>query len=89
VSVLSYFCFCFISCNSSLFVQIAYLDFVDFNGNVGTIDYRLPRMRYIKNQDFLHLQRFDLRVEKRKYGRLPVSIFEANIYSFTAFLYMI
>jgi hypothetical protein len=77
--------FFFISCNSSLFLQIAYLDFVDFNGNVGTIDYRLPRMRYIKNQDFLHLQRFDLRVEKRKYGLLPVSIFRPTYILYSIF----
>jgi hypothetical protein len=72
--LLFFSCFSFVSL--FIFSQIAYMDFIDFNGNAGPIYCRLPRIRYIKNEDFLHLQSLDLRLEKRKYGLLPVSSFQ-------------
>jgi hypothetical protein len=72
--LLFFSCFSFVSL--FIFSQIAYMDFIDFNGNAGPIAYRLPRIRYIKNEDFLHLQSLDLRLEKSKYGLLPVSSFQ-------------
>jgi hypothetical protein len=60
--------------NSFLVLQVGYLDFVDFNGNPGNIDYRLPRMSFIKNEDFVHLERVDHDINtSTEYGVLPVS----------------
>ena len=57
------------------FLQVVYMDFIDFNGNSGSIDYRLPRMAHIKNADFKHLIRVDRKITSRKaYGVLPVCI---------------
>ena len=58
-----------------IFLQVVYMDFIDFNGNSGSIDYRLPRMAHIKNADFKHLIRVDRKITSRKaYGFLPVCI---------------
>jgi hypothetical protein len=84
VQILLFFSFVAHLLASSFFSQIAYMDFIDFNGNAGPIDYRLPRIRYIKNEDFLHLQSLDLRLEKRKYGLLPVSSFQLFLFSTVA-----
>jgi hypothetical protein len=56
---------------------------VDFNGNPGNIDYRLPRMSFIKNKDFLHLERVDRDINtSTEYGVLPVSFFHAICFLF-------
>jgi hypothetical protein len=58
-----------------LCLQVIYMDFIDFNGNPGNIDYRLPRMSYIKTEDFEYLEVVDRNNRSRKgYGVLPVSI---------------
>ena len=51
------------------------MDFIDFNGDAGGIDYRIPRMSYIKNADFVFLENADRNRQSRKqYGVLPVSV---------------
>ena len=70
-----------LNCTVHVFLQVAYLDFVDFNGNAGDIDYRVPRMTYIKNADFVHLQNVDRNLNSRKsYGVLRVRIDELFIF---------
>jgi hypothetical protein len=68
---------------SCLVLQVGYLDFVDFNGNPGNIDFRLPRMSFIKNEDFLHLERVDRDINtSTEYGVLPVSYFSCTLFPF-------
>ena len=70
-----------------LFLQVVYMDFIDFNGNSGSIDYRLPRMAHIKNADFKHLIRVDRKITSRKaYGVLPVCI---SLFFFVYFLLLL
>jgi hypothetical protein len=52
------------------------MDFLDFGANVGQIDYSLPRMSHIKNDDFAFVHNSDRNMLSRKsYGVLPVRLF--------------
>jgi hypothetical protein len=55
-------------------LQVVYLDFANFIGHDVNIDYRLPRMAHIKNEDFVKLELLDRKLQSRKgYGALHVS----------------
>jgi hypothetical protein len=54
-------------------MQVVYLDFANFTGHDVSIDYRLPRMAHIKNEDFVKLELLDRKLKSRKgYGALHV-----------------
>ncbi|CAM0946042.1 unnamed protein product [Alopecurus aequalis] len=54
---------------------VAHLDFIDFAGHAAVIDYRLPRMCFIKNADFNLLATVDRNNQSHKsFGVLPQRI---------------
>lgn len=54
-------------------LAVVYLDFLNFNGYVVHIDYSLPRMSFIRNEDFVHVLNFDRDITSAKsYGVLPM-----------------
>ena len=68
-------------------MQVGYLDFVQFDGNPGNFDYSLPRMSFIRNEDFKYLERVDRdSTSSTEYGVLPV--FFCCLYIFAPFYLM-
>jgi hypothetical protein len=64
------------------------MDFLDFGANAGQIDYSLPRMLHIKNDDFSFVHNSDRNMRSRKsYGVLPVSFEKIMYFAFCKFFF--
>ncbi|KAM0879114.1 hypothetical protein ACQ4PT_034441 [Festuca glaucescens] len=62
--------------------KVVYMDFLDFGANVGQIDYSLPRMSHIRNDDFTLVHNLDRNLLSRKsYGFLPLRDISLTPYS--------
>jgi hypothetical protein len=66
-----------------------FLDFVDFSGfDDVNIDYRLPWILHVKNEDFNHLIKYDRKKTKsHSFGFLPVSLLLSKLSMFSLFLF--